>query len=92
MKVKVHVVLVDVPLFISLYFVDKYKMFVTTVLNQLSGPYLNVKDPGAIKHGHIHLEWRKKERIIFTENRRLKININRSNSAIDRFFNLLKRS
>ena len=87
---KVDVVPVDVPFLIGLDFLDKYKLYVNTLENRLSGPDLNINVSLTRKLGHIYMEWKRIDKILFTKRELIKIHRNFSHPSNDKLLNLLK--
>jgi len=86
----VDIVRADVPFLIGLDLLDKYKMYLNNVSNQLCFPQLDITVPVIRKFGHIYLEWAPHERILYTKSELTKLHRAFSHPTNDNLLNLLK--
>jgi hypothetical protein len=67
MLLAVDVVDADMPFLVGLDILDLFQLNVDTVQNQLRAPKAGWSIPLVRKNGHIYLEWKPEDRILFTK-------------------------
>lgn len=73
MLINVDVVPVDVPFFVGLDILDRFRLNIITVNNTLDSTLAGWSIPPERKIGHIYLSWTKEDNILFTKSELLKL-------------------
>jgi len=92
MIINVDVISADVPFLIGLDVFDRFGLTLDTVKNCLSCPSANWEIPVVRKLGHVYLEWKKTDRILFTKSELIKLHRGFQHPADDKLFNVLKKA
>lgn len=79
----------NVPFLICLDFFKKYTIFVNSVSNQLCAPFLDEQIPLICNCGHVYLELKNEDTILFTRQNRMKLHQNFSHPTAEKLYNLL---
>jgi hypothetical protein len=90
-SVEMGVVDADIPMLVGLDVLDKYALAIDNVANVLDSRITGTKTPLARKLGHISLEFRKEDRVLFTTAELVKLHRAFVHPSAEKLLKLLKR-
>ena len=92
MIIKTDVVNADVPFLLGLDNLDKFGLYLDTVKNKLVCPRLDWSMELIRKLGHVYLEWKSSDTILFTRSELTKLHRNFYHPGVDKLMQLIKQA